>query len=91
MQIEFPDTKLYLNNDDSLSGLAEKAERLFEHQLKNWQLASEGYRSFTATQIKKFEFDNFTIEAHFNSGRIISSLAKVDANICRTNLRIGKS
>jgi ATP adenylyltransferase/5',5'''-P-1,P-4-tetraphosphate phosphorylase II len=79
MQIEFPDNKLYLNDDDSLSGLPEKAERLFEHQLKNWKLASDGYRSLTAVQIKKFEFDNFTIEAHFNPGRIISSSAKVDA------------
>ncbi|MBI5730784.1 MAG: DUF4922 domain-containing protein [Ignavibacteriales bacterium] len=79
MQIEFPDNKLYLNDDDNLSDLPKKAERLFEHQLNNWKLASDGYRSLTAVQIKKFEFDNFTIEAHFNPGRIISSSAKVDA------------
>lgn len=79
MQIEFPENKLYLNDDDSLSGLPKKAERLFEHQLKNWRLASDGYRSLPAVQIKQFEFDNFTIEAHFNPGRIISSSAKVDA------------
>lgn len=79
MQIEFPENKLYLNDNDSLSGLPEKAERLFEHQLKNWKLASDGYRSLASVQIKQFEFDNFTIEAHFNPGRIVSSSAKVDA------------
>ncbi|MFA5806707.1 MAG: DUF4922 domain-containing protein, partial [Melioribacteraceae bacterium] len=79
MQIEFPENKLYLNDDDSLSGLPEKAERLFEHQLKNWQLASDGYKSLASIQVKLFEFEKFSIEAHFNPGRIISSSAKVDA------------
>lgn len=78
MRKEFSKKKLYLEDDDNLSKLPEKVERLFEHQLKNWKLASDGYRSLTAIQIKQFEFDNFTIEAHFNPGRIISSSAKVD-------------
>ena len=86
MQIEFPDTKLYLNNDDSLSGLAEKAERLFEHQLKNWQLASDGYKSLASIQVKLFEFEKFSIEAHFNPGRIISSSAKVDTKSIQERL-----
>lgn len=77
MQTKFVNKELYLD-DDKLGELPLRAERLFEHQLKNWQLASDGYRSLTAVQIKKFEFDNFTIEAHFNPGRIISSSAKVD-------------
>lgn len=96
MQIEFAKKKLYLEDDDSLSDLPEKAERLFEHQLNNWKLASDGYRSLTSVQVKQFEFDNFTIEAHFNPGRIISSSAKVDAKsiearpcfLCTNNLPV---
>ena len=91
MQTEFPKNKMYLEDDDNSSDLPIKVERLFENQLENWQLASDRYRSSTAVQIKQFEFDNFTIEAQFNPGRIISSLAKAVANVCRTNLRIGKS
>src|SRR3989339_2201069 len=79
MQTEFPKQKLYLENDDNLGALPERAGRLFEHQINNWQLATDGYRSLKDVQIKQFEFDNFTIEAHFNPGRIISSSAKVDA------------
>jgi hypothetical protein len=78
MQTEFPKQKLYLDNDDNLGALPERAGRLFEHQINNWQLAKDGYRSLKDVQIKQFEFDNFTIEAHFNPGRIISSSAKVD-------------
>jgi len=78
MQTEFVKKELYLDDEDKFSGLPLKAERLFEHQLKNWQLASDGYRSLTAVQIKQFEFANFSIEAHYNPGRIISSSAKVD-------------
>ncbi len=78
MQIEFANKKLYLEDDNSLSELPEKAERLFEHQLKNWELASDGYKSLASIQVKLFEFEKFSIEAHFNPGRIISSSAKVD-------------
>lgn len=78
MLTEVPKQKLYLDDDDNLSALPEKAARLFDHQINNWQLASDGYRSLKNVQIKQFEFDNFSIEAHFNPGRIISSSAKVD-------------
>ena len=78
MQKESFREKLYSEYDDDLSELPKKAERLFEHQLNNWKLASDGYRSLSAVQVKQFEFDHFTIEAHFNPGRIVSSSAKVD-------------
>ena len=77
MQTEFSE-KFYLDTE-GLSTLPEKAERLFEHQISNWKLAAGGYQSLLSVEIKKFEFGNFTIEAHFNPGRIISSSAKVDA------------
>lgn len=78
MQTEFDKKKLYLDDEFDSSDLPEKAERLFEDQLKNWKLASDGYNSLASAQVKHFEFDNFTIDAHFNPGRFISSSAKVD-------------
>ncbi len=77
MQTEFSE-KLYLDTEE-LSSIPEKAEKMFEHQISNWKLAVGGYQSLSSVEIKKFEFSNFTIEAHFNPGRIISSSAKVDA------------
>lgn len=77
MLTEFSE-KSFLDTE-GLNSLPEKAEKLFEHQIKNWQLAAGGYASLSSVQKKKFEFDNFSIEAHFNPGRIISSSAKVDA------------
>lgn len=79
MQTTFSSKRLYLEGDENLGDLPSKAEKLFEHQLKDWKLAADGYRSLAAVQIKLFEFDNFTIEAHYNPGRIISSSAKVDS------------
>ncbi len=94
MPTELPKSRLYLDDDDNSIELPKKAEKLFEQQLKNWQLASEGYRSLSSVLIKQFEFDNFSIEAHFNPGRIISSSAKVDTKsiearpcfLCEENL-----
>ncbi|MDP2039014.1 MAG: DUF4922 domain-containing protein [Ignavibacteria bacterium] len=77
MLTEFSE-KSFLDTE-GLSSLPEKAERLFEQQINNWKLAAGGYKSLTSVEIKKFEFGNFSIEAHFNPGRIISSSAKVDA------------
>jgi ATP adenylyltransferase/5',5'''-P-1,P-4-tetraphosphate phosphorylase II len=77
MQTEFPES-IFLKIDE-LSGLPLKAGQLFEQQLKDWKMASDGYQSLSSVQVKTFEFDNYSIEAHFNPGRIISSSAKVDA------------
>jgi ATP adenylyltransferase/5',5'''-P-1,P-4-tetraphosphate phosphorylase II len=78
MQKQFSEKRLFID-DDNINDLPLKAERLFEHQLSNWKLASDGYKSLATVQVKQFEFGNFSIEAHFNPGRIISSSAKVDA------------
>lgn len=78
MPTEFFERKLFLFDDGSIE-LPQKAEKLLEHQLENWKLASDGYRSLKSIRVKRFEFDGFSVEAHFNPGRIISSSAKVDA------------
>ncbi|MCX7876071.1 MAG: DUF4922 domain-containing protein [Melioribacteraceae bacterium] len=70
-------SKRLLIVDEKLS-LDIKANLLFNHQVENWQLAKNGYSSLKSVKIKIFEFDDFTIEAHYNPGRIISSSAKVD-------------
>jgi ATP adenylyltransferase/5',5'''-P-1,P-4-tetraphosphate phosphorylase II len=79
MQTEFSERNIFLDGDDESVNLPIKVERLFEDQLQNWKLAFDGYQSLTKVQKKLFEFDDFSIEAHYNPGRIISSSAKVDA------------
>ncbi len=79
MQKEFYREELYLKKEDDLGDLPQKAGNLFYQQLNNWNLAADGYKSLSAVQTKLFEFDNYTIEAQFNPGRITSSSAKVDA------------
>lgn len=78
MQNGFNKKLLFLENDE-LVKLPIKANILFEEQLANWPLALIGYKSLEEVQVKQFQFDNFTIEAHFNPGRLVSSSAKVDA------------
>lgn len=58
--------------------VTKQAEKLFSQQIENWSLAVKGYSSLSSVEVKKFEYDNFFIEAHFNPGRIVSSSAKVD-------------
>lgn len=94
MRKEFPEKNIYLEDDSSEREFRLKAEMLFQHQLKNWALASDNYRSLDLVQVRQFEFDHFTIDAHYNSGRIISSSAKVDEKtvksrpcfLCTSNL-----
>ncbi|MBI5807358.1 MAG: DUF4922 domain-containing protein [Ignavibacteriales bacterium] len=76
MQSDFSNNIL-LEVDDNLK-LSKKADLLFTQQVESWSLAKTGYESLSTVQKKFFEFDNFSIEAHFNPGRIISSSAKVD-------------
>lgn len=79
MQTEFSEKNIFLFEKDESVSFPIKVERLFEDQLQNWKLAFNGYQSLTKVQKKLFEFDGFSIEAHYNLGRIISSSAKVDA------------
>ena len=78
MRINFTENNLFLENDYRVSELSDNTKRLFEHQINNWKLASNGYESLKSIQKKTFEFDGFNLEAHYNPGRIISSSAKVD-------------
>ncbi len=78
MRVESEKNNLFLIEDYIAAELSWKAERLFKHQIKNWKLASDNYDALKSVRVKKFEFDNFIVEAHFNPGRIISSSAKVD-------------
>jgi hypothetical protein len=79
MQTEFSERNIFLFEEEQSVNLPIKVERLFEDQLQSWKLAFNGYQSLTKVQKKLFEFEGFSIEAHFNPGRIISSSAKVDA------------
>ncbi|MDQ7817271.1 MAG: DUF4922 domain-containing protein [Melioribacteraceae bacterium] len=79
MQTEFSERNIFLFEEDESVSLPIKVERLFEDQLQNWKLAFDGYQSLTKVQKKLFEFNGFSIEAHYNPGRIISSSAKVDS------------
>lgn len=76
MQNNFSDRDIYLPGDDM--ELQIRADKLFAHQIQNWKMAGDGYRSLKEVQKKIFDFGKFSIEAHFNPGRIISSSAKVD-------------
>ncbi len=55
-----------------------QAEALFKEQIDTWTLAKENYKKLNSVQKKEFHFDNFKIIVQHNSGRIISSSAKVD-------------
>lgn len=58
--------------------IAEKAENLFQEQLKDWGLARTNYTALAGVKTKDFSFENFTIQVQFNPARIQSSAAKVD-------------
>jgi len=94
MQTEFSEKNFYLEIKDNSKDLLILIARLFEDQLQNWKLASDGYNSLKSVRKKIFMFDGFSIEAQFNAGRIVSSSAKVDDRsikqrpcfLCQANL-----
>lgn len=65
--------QLISNND-----FAEASKYLFELQCNDWKLCRDNYEQLKNVQIKKFQFDAFSIKAQFNPGRIVSTSAKVD-------------
>lgn len=52
---------------------------LFAGQLNEWDLARNNYRQLDNVKIRKIFFAEFEVTVQFNSGRITSSAAKVDA------------
>jgi hypothetical protein len=56
----------------------EKADALFEDQLKSWPQLGTNWKLLDAAQVRQFDFDGFSIRVQFNPRRIISSAARVD-------------
>lgn len=74
--------------------IAEASKYLFELQCNDWKLCRDNYDQLKNIQIKKFQFEGYSIKAQFNPGRIISTSAKVDPKsiqerkcfLCEANL-----
>jgi hypothetical protein len=58
---------------------ASKAHALLEQQKGVWELLRNGYDTLRTVRTKVLEFDGFQIKVQFNPGRLISTVAKVDA------------
>lgn len=74
--------------------IADATKLLFEVQKQEWPMLVNGYDSLNKVKVKAFQFDGYKIKVQFNSGRIISTSAKVDAKsinerkcfLCEENL-----
>lgn len=74
--------------------IAEASKYLFELQCNDWKLCRDNYDQLKNVQVKKFQFEGYSIKAQFNPGRIISTSAKVDPKsiqerkcfLCEANL-----
>ena len=65
---------------DPTPDLAERAVELLARQKREWDVLRDGYESLARVETRSFAFDGgFTVDLHFNPGRIASSAAKVDA------------
>jgi len=77
-----------------VNSVVSKTKALFLHQTNNWELAKQNYLSLKLIKKKVFEFDGSEIVVQYNSGRIVSSSAKVDSKsikerpcfLCANNL-----
>ncbi len=72
--IDNSEISAYLNEND----FSDAAKTLLNLQLKNWNLAANGFDSLKSVQTKVFDFDEYKIKVQFNPGRMVSSSAKVD-------------
>lgn len=90
---------MYTNNPEILKLVEENyysdaAKLLFEVQKKEWQMLETGYKTLETVKTKSFQYDGFKIKVQFNSGRLTSTSAKVDAKsiserkcfLCEENL-----
>lgn len=72
------------------------AKVLIHEQKLNWEQCKIGYAALDTVRVKSFQFKHCTIKVQFNSGRMISTSAKVDAKsikerkcfLCKDNLPI---
>ena len=69
---------LLIKNFVEENNYSDAAKRLFEIQKEEWVMLADGFKSLDTVKSKPFQFDGFIIKAQFNSGRIISTSAKVD-------------
>ncbi len=58
---------------------ANTAHALLEQQKGTWEMLRNGYDTLRTVRTRVFEFDGFQIKVQFNPGRLISTVAKVDA------------
>jgi hypothetical protein len=76
-QIAISDTELaQFVTDKSPAG---KAHALLEQQKGVWEMLRNGYDTLRTVRTRVFEFDGFQVKVQFNPGRLISTVAKVDA------------
>jgi Domain of unknown function (DUF4922) len=59
--------------------LASKAHALLEQQKRRWDMLRNGYDTLRSVRTRVFDFDGYQIKVQFNPGRLISTVAKVDA------------
>jgi ATP adenylyltransferase/5',5'''-P-1,P-4-tetraphosphate phosphorylase II len=58
---------------------SDSVKNLFHEQLTNWELARTNFNGLKSVRTKTFSFDDFDVLVQFNSARIVSTGAKVDA------------
>ena len=63
----------------SANGPANQAHALLEQQKGTWEMLRNGYDTLRTVRTRVFEFDGFQVKVQFNPGRLISTVAKVDA------------
>lgn len=76
------------------SNFIDSVKTLIRDQKLNWEQCKSGYATLDSVEIKVFHFENFSIKVQFNSGRMISTSAKVDTKsingrkcfLCKDNL-----
>src|ERR1035437_10234336 len=86
--------KPLLKGKDTKMNFSNQARELIRQQISEWDLAAKNYSSLKNVKVKTFDFCNYNIDIQFNSERILSSSAKVDAQsiearpcfLCQKNL-----
>ncbi len=61
------------------NGQANKAHALLLQQKSAWEMLRNGYDTLRTVRTRVFDFDGYHIKVQFNPGRLISTVAKVDA------------
>jgi ATP adenylyltransferase/5',5'''-P-1,P-4-tetraphosphate phosphorylase II len=63
--------------------LLQAVNRLFNEQLKNWELAKNNYAALKQVKVRTLDVNGCRYNVQFNPARMISSAAKVDAQSIR--------